>query len=207
MKYSHFIFDIDGTLMDTERTGMLSLKQTIKEFTGRDLPMEELLPFFGLPSAKASELLGLEKADEFARVWEEHFQELMYLVTIFPGVEDMLSSLKEAGCGLGIVTSRNRVEFGYDPNLGKIAHFFDCVVCSDDTPRPKPAPDPIIKYMEVMGAGREDCLYLGDTDHDYACAHSAGVDFALADWKGRGWQDIPASFKFSSVEEIMKNII
>lgn len=204
--YRHLIFDIDGTLLDTEQTGMRSLGQTIFEFTGKKLKHEELLPYFGLPSAKASQIIGLKDAKKFAEVWETHFQELMYLVTIFPGVEDFLRRLKAEGCFIGVVTSRSRVEFNYDPNLRKLSPYFDCTVCSDDTPRPKPFPDPVLAYMEKMSASKEECLYLGDTEHDCSCAHSAGVDFALADWKHRGWQGIPAEYKFSEISEIEKII-
>lgn len=204
--YSHFIFDIDGTLLDTEQTGMLSLKQTIKEFTGKDLTMAQLLPYFGLPSIKTSQILGLSDPDKFAEVWETHFQELMYLVTIFPGMEDVLKKLKARGCHLGIVTSRSKVEFNYDPHLRKIAHYFDCAICSDDTLRHKPFPDPVLEYMKRLDAKPAECLYLGDTEHDCACASSAGIDFALADWKNRGFQNIPAIFKFSSVGELTEKI-
>ena len=147
MTYRHFIFDIDGTLLDTEQTGMLSLRQTIKEFTGKELSIPELLPYFGLPSSKTSQILGLADKNRFAEVWETHFQELMYLVTIFPGMEEILQKLKDEKCHLGIVTSRSRVEFDYDPNLKKIAHFFDCAICSDDTLRHKPFPDPVLEYF------------------------------------------------------------
>lgn len=202
MTYRHFIFDIDGTLLDTEQTGMLSLRQTIKEFTGKELSIPELLPYFGLPSSKTSQILGLADKNRFAEVWETHFQELMYLVTIFPGIEEILQKLKDEKCHLGIVTSRSRVEFNYDPNLKKIAHFFDCAICSDDTLRHKPFPDPVLEYLKRLDAEPSQCLYLGDTEHDYFCAKSAGIDFALADWKNRGFQNIPAVFKFSTAGEL-----
>ena len=48
-----------------------------------------------------------------------------------------------------------------------------------------------------------EVLFLGDTWHDFACARDAGCDFALADWKGRGWQDIPARYKFSDAREML----
>lgn len=203
MRYKHFIFDIDGTLLDTEKTGVLSLQQTVKELTGKDMPYEELYYYFGLPSAEASKALGAADAGIFARTWETHFQELMNLVTVFPGVEDALKAIKAAGCHLGIVTSRNRFELGYDPTLRKWSSLFDLMVSSEDTPRHKPAPDPVLFYMEKMGALKEESIYIGDTAHDWQCAVGAGIDFALADWCGRGLRDIRPQYYITSSENIL----
>ena len=52
--YEDFVFDIDGTLLDTERTGVLSLMQTIRELTGEEAGYEEAYRFFGVPSAKVA---------------------------------------------------------------------------------------------------------------------------------------------------------
>ena len=138
--YTDFVFDIDGTLLDTERTGVLSLVQTIRELTGREVSYEEAYGFFGTPSAKASETLGYDDPDRFAEVWETHFQELMYLVKPFPGVVELLDALKENGVRLGIVTSRSRFELQYDPVLAPLLPRFDAVISSGDSVRHKPFP-------------------------------------------------------------------
>ena len=57
--YRHFVFDIDGTLIDTERTGVLSLIKTVRELLGVEMPYEEAYGYFGIPSAKVAPLLGL----------------------------------------------------------------------------------------------------------------------------------------------------
>ena len=198
--YTDFVFDIDGTLLDTERTGVLSLVRTIRELTGREVSYEEAYGFFGVPSFKASATLGYADKDRFAQVWEEHFQELMHLVAPFPGVEEMLDALKAQGVRMGVVTSRSKFEIEYDPHLARLLPRFDVVVGSEDSLRHKPFPDPMLAYFAKTGAEAATTLYIGDTMHDYQCGHAAGCDFALADWKTRGGQGIPADYCFSDTE-------
>ena len=202
--YTDIVFDIDGTLLDTEKTGVLSLLQTVRELTGREMSYEEGYGFFGTPSARASETLGFGDPARFAEVWEEHFQELMYLVKPFPGVEDILRDLKAAGVRTGVVTSRSRFEFSYDPTMKRWAGFFDRVVCSEDSVRHKPFPDPMLTYRAAVGATPETTLFVGDTVHDWQCGHDAGCDFALADWFGRGGQGIAAEYRFTDAASLRR---
>ena len=203
-RYTDIVFDIDGTLIDTERTGVLSLIQTVRELTGKDMSYEEAYGYFGTPSARASRELGCSDAAHFAEVWEVHFQELMYLVKPFPGVEEVLADVKKAGMRTGIVTSRSRFEFSYDPTLKLWAPFFDRVVCSEDSERHKPFPDPMMAYMKAVGAEPENTLYVGDTVHDWQCGHDAGCDFALADWKGRCDRQIRAEYRFTDAQGLRR---
>ena len=203
-RYTDIVFDIDGTLIDTERTGVLSLIQTVKELTGKEMSYEEAYGYFGTPSARASRELGCSDAAHFAEVWEEHFQELMYLVKPFPGVEQLLADVKKAGLRTGIVTSRSHFEFSYDPTLKRWGAFFDKVVCSEDSERHKPFPDPMLAYMKAVGAKPETTLFVGDTVHDWQCGHAAGCDFALADWSGKGDQGIAAEYRFTDVSGLRR---
>ena len=202
--YTDIVFDIDGTLLDTERTGVLSLMQTAKELTGREMTYEEAYGYFGTPSARASRELGCSDAARFAEVWEEHFQELMYLVKPFPGVEELLIDVKKAGRRVGVVTSRSHFEFSYDPTMRRWGAFFDKVICSEDSERHKPFPDPMLAYMKAVGAKPETTLFVGDTVHDWQCGHAAGCDFAHADWFMRGEQGIAAEYRFTDASGLRR---
>lgn len=201
--YRLAVFDIDGTLIDTERTGVESLVITIRELLGVDVPYEEAYKAFGIPSNKVAGLYGYPDAVRFGERWEENFVALSHHISPFPGVLAALQRIKAAGLATGVVTSRNRMEFDYDDYLREMVPYLDHIVCSEDTLHHKPHPEPLLRCIELASGalgtpiGPEEVLFFGDTDHDFACARSAGCDFALADWKGRGWQDIPARFKFS----------
>ena len=80
---------------------------------------------------------------------------------------------------------------------------FSVSVCSDDTERRKPFPEPLLKYLELSGAKSTEVLYIGDSEHDMACAKAAGVDCGLAMW-GRSYakKNPSADFYFVSPEEI-----
>ncbi|MGN0188552.1 MAG: HAD family hydrolase [Candidatus Cryptobacteroides sp.] len=206
-KYKNIIFDIDGTLIDTERTGVLSLVQTVRELLGREIPYDEAYSYFGIPSGKVAPLLGYAPAEHFAEVWEEHFVELMHLMKAFPGVEEMMRRLSEAGCRMGCVTSRNRYEFEKDMELKPLLKYFEVEICAEDTLLHKPDPEPALEFLRRTGATADNTIFVGDTLHDCQCAHGAGIPFLLADWRSRGLQGIAAEHRAQNAEEMLRILL
>ena len=201
--YKHFIFDIDGTLIDTERTGVLSLIKTVEELMGNSMPYLEAYTYFGIPSAQVGPMLGYSDPECFGQRWEENFVELSHLMKAFDGTEEVLAAVKSAGRTTGCVTSRSRYEFEKDVHMQKLVKYFDHIVCAEDSIGHKPSPEPMYAYMQKAGGARpEECIYIGDTMHDYQCAAGAGCDFALADWQHRGLQGIPARYHLTEVSQI-----
>lgn len=208
-RYRYYIFDIDGTLIDTEATGILSLQQTIRELMHLEMDYEEVRPYFGIPSGTVPGLLGYDDAEGFLELWEALFVKKMVDAQAFPGVKEMLEKLRERGIRLGCVSSRTRMEFNNDMHFRPLASLFEVTILSEDSEKHKPDPDPLFAFYRKMEAltgepvKPEECLYLGDTVHDSSCAHGAGCDFALADWRKRGAGDIQAEYVFSSADEIL----
>lgn len=208
MMYKLAVFDIDGTLIDTEKTGVESLVVTIKELLGTDIPYEEAYKYFGIPSNKVAGLLGYEDSKLFGERWEENFIALSHYIRPFPGVLEALKRIKATGIATGVVTSRNKMEFDYDDHLRTMVPYLDHKVCSEDTVHHKPHPEPLLHCISLASKALgtaispNEVIFFGDTGHDYACARDAGCDFALADWKGRDAGEILFRYKFSSAEEM-----
>lgn len=183
MNYRHIVFDVDGTLLSSSLADMRGLQDTVAELTGQVLPLEELRFSQGIPGVATLKRLGLEHIPNAHALWVENVKRYRDSIRLFDGIRETVEALAEQGYGLGIVTSRIRREFDVEfPRYG-ISALFQTVLCADDEGAGhKPAPDPLLKYMELTHTTPQELLYVGDTVYDSQCAHSAGADFALALW-------------------------
>lgn len=188
-KYKHILFDLDGTIFDTHEANMQGLLVVLKEFyKDTNETVESLGRFFGIPGKKTIEALNIPKqqSEYFFSRWIEEVYKREDTAKIFDGILPVIKRLKELGYKLGIITSRVRQKNGTgilcDYMPVPIKPYFDMAVCADDVKNPKPAPDSILRYMEITGAKACEILFIGDAYTDLECANDAGVDFGLATW-------------------------
>ncbi len=177
-----FIFDVDGTLTDTEKTTISALKKTMKDLFDKEYAYDQLKFAFMHTGKGALRELGVEDVDSTFEVWSKNIVDMYGDVTVYPGIDEMLKTLKQDGKKLGIVTSRYQFEVEIDLVLKTILHYFDAVVPHNDDLRPKPYPDQLIEAMDFLGIVPEEAYYVGDSKFDYQCAKSCGTDFILANW-------------------------
>lgn len=205
-KYKHLVFDIDGTLMDTVQLHMESLRATLKELTGKDVPEEELTFTFGIPGLSSLTQLGISDPGTVIEKWVSYYQEAAERLglKLFPGIREVLEQLHRSDVKLGIITSKLRVEYDTQFLDQGIADWFETVITSSDTPKGKPYPDPMYAYLEKTGADKEEVLYFGDTVYDMDCARSAGVDQALVLWGCLLPDGIEATYRLEKPEDILE---
>jgi HAD superfamily hydrolase (TIGR01549 family) len=203
MKYSHIIFDVDGTLIDTEKALLRSLQDTLFELKGQKPDLADLKFSFGIPGEDTFKQMDISNIKEASQIWYNHFiKDHHSSVGLFPGIETLIKDLHSKGYQLGIVTSRNRFEFRNDfPRFG-VSEYFGTVVCADDSEHSKPHPGPMLKYLETAGIESSEALYIGDTAYDMQCAAGAGVDFGLALWGHNSARHIRAAWYFQTPYEV-----
>lgn len=184
MRYRYIAFDIDGTLLDSSAADLAGLEETLRTQMGLALPTEALVGALGIPSRDILEKFGVppEKIEPLSRMWADRMYAHFDRVRVFPGIEQALERLCEAGARVGVVTSKNGEEYARDMSPFGLEKYFCTVVTASDTRLHKPNPEPLLEYMRRIGARREQTLYIGDSVYDRDCARGAGVDFALAVW-------------------------
>ena len=204
MKYEHIIFDIDGTLLDTEFAVLHSLQDTAMLYLNRHIPTDELNFALGIPGEVALANLGIKDIKEANKCWNDKMVKYQQRIRLFDGARNMLDALHNKGCRLGIITSKTRGEYETDFVPHGVSHYFDSVICVDDSEKPKPNPDPLLTYLKRNGVLAKDVIYIGDTQYDSMCAHSAGVDFGLALWGCHNSNNIECEYQFESPDKIVK---
>lgn len=198
-----FVFDVDGTLLNTEKMYMLSLQHTLKE-NGFDLTYGDVYRSFGLPSYEALQFLEIPNPEKIQKEWQSHYHDFWDEVDVFPGIQDVLAKLAESH-SVGLVTSNTAEEYADHANAFGIDQYFDAFVFAGQTPRMKPFADPIEKAMTDLKVEPNETIYIGDSVHDMQAAHNASAKFGLAGW-GTKERDLfeHADYIFEVPADIMK---
>ena len=181
----YILFDFDGTLVNTNDVILASWQHTYRHYLGHEMPVDHITSCFGEPLllTMEREFPGVdpqESADVYRQFQLENADKL---VTIFPGIKELLADLKEAGYVLGIVTSRTRESALRYMDMFAITSYFSDLVTCDDTTVHKPNPDPILLAMSKLGASAEESIMIGDSPFDIKCANNAGVDSVMVNWR------------------------
>jgi beta-phosphoglucomutase len=177
------IFDYNGLLVDDLKLheeaymrtaadlGIPLARDTVRGYLSHT-PDQKRIPFFGDISDKAwQEILNLKKRYYFSLLEETDI--------VFPDVEMVLKSLSEK-FALALVsnTSREYFERSFPRHL---AMLFRETIFAGEVDNPKPSPEPLLKVMESLGIGPDECCYVGDSVLDVQMAKTAGVRiFAVA---------------------------
>lgn len=184
---------------------MKSLQFTL-EANGIHKEYEDLYAIFGLPSLDALIKFNIENPEEMQKEWQSHYHDFWNEVKLFDGIHDMLADLKATGVKMGIVTSNTPEEFADHADNFEINGFFDDFVFAGQTPKMKPAADPILKSMADLDADPSESIYIGDSVHDMHAAHNAGIKLGMASWgvRDRAVFNDEADIIFETPADILK---
>ena len=188
-KYKVLLFDLDGTLCDTDEMIVQTMQAIYKEFKPvKERSREELYYFSGPP---IRDTLGNEFPDQDPDYMYDVFKKVskgFYKDFVYPYKDEIeiLTALKEKGYRLGVVTNKGLPLTIYSLEICHIDSLFDVIISADDVATPKPDPTGINKALEKLGIkNKEEVLYIGDNDIDYITASNAGVDTLLVTWGPR----------------------
>ncbi|MCL6456528.1 MAG: HAD family hydrolase [Gorillibacterium sp.] len=202
--YTTFIYDVDGTLIDTEKAVLGSLQKMLKVDYDRVVELRDLLFVLGIPGSVSLPQLGMDDINRANARWNYFMKDFYHSIEVFNGITDLLDTLKRRHVIQGIVTSKTNQELNEDFVPFGLMSYLTHIVCADDTEKHKPNPEPLLRFLQISGAEPSSSIYIGDTIYDYQCAKAANIDFALALWGCKEHEHIPAKYKFEKPQDLIK---
>jgi pyrophosphatase PpaX len=186
--YSYYLFDADGTLIDTIELIYQCFVFTCKKFGNKEITKEEVVKNIGLTLRSQMEVyFGPLTEERFSELAGEHMKYQLSIypryLKLFPTVLDGLALLCEQGRHCGIVTSRRRQTLDLYLKKTGIYDFFEVFVTPESTKKHKPEPEPVLEALTLFHvAGKSAVLMVGDSEFDIECGSRAGVDTAFVNW-------------------------
>ncbi|MFF0910523.1 HAD family hydrolase [Microbacterium enclense] len=173
------LWDMDGTLVDTEPYWMAAEKPLVESFGGT-WSHAQALGMVGLALEDSAALLqnaGVRMSvDEIvAHLTDEVLRQLATTGVPFrPGARELLADLRRAGVKTGLVTmSMRRMALSVVDLIDFPA--FDVVVAGDDVERPKPFPDPYLQAAAALGVDIADTVAIEDSPNGLRSAIASGA--------------------------------
>lgn len=173
------LFDMDGTLTDSERLWTIALDRVAADYGGALRPAtreamvgQDMWATIDLMHRE----LGVDVAPETtARTLTDHTMEIFHDGLPFKdGAPELLAAVKAAGLRTALVTAtyRNLVDVALE-TLGH--NTFDVTVCGDEVTRNKPDPEPYRRALELLGLPAQECLVIEDSPTGSRSASLAGI--------------------------------
>ncbi len=172
------LFDMDGTLLDSEKIWDVALAD-LATWLGGELSASARQRMVGSSLGRSVAILhadlGIEADAESSGCYlTERTAELFATDLVWkPGARELLDAVHGAGIPAALVTSTHRrlTEIALD-TIGR--HYFAATVCGDEVPRPKPHPDPYLQAARLLGVRAEHSVAIEDSPLGITAAESAG---------------------------------
>ncbi|KZM55167.1 pyrophosphatase PpaX [Aeribacillus pallidus] len=210
MNIDTVLFDLDGTLINTNELIIESFLHTLNYYYPGKYQREDILPFIGPPLIDTFQRINPEKAEEMVRRYREfnHAQHDL-LVKEYDHVHETVRALKEKGLKLGIVTTKIRDTVMMGLKLTEMDSFFDAIITLDDVQHAKPHPEPVLSALKLLGSEPSNALMVGDNLHDIEAGKNAGTLTAGVAWsiKGREYiESLKPDFMLDKMSDLL-NIV
>ena len=206
MNYKLVIFDLDGTLADTLQLIFDSFNFVLQKYRSTELSPREIMSYFGPPEDVC--IKNIMGDDDFDNVWHDYlkyYEDHINESVVYRGIPELLSSLKNSGCRLGVFTGKGSDTTDMTLRHHGLKELFDVIVTGSNVVNHKPHPEGIELSLRLFNVDPDTAVLVGDSISDYKASVSAKIHFIAAMYDGfvqANKFDGTECTKVSSVQEL-----
>lgn len=172
------LFDMDGTVADTEDLHMQALRH-VAGLHGVNLAPDHLEAISGRTSLAVMADLFPDRGNadlrQLVKAKEQRFRDLSEGLTPMPGLVSLLNRARADGLSIGLVTNAPLVNITHLLRILRIGDYFDTIVTADYVARPKPDPLPYVTALVALKVAPAEALAFEDSAPGVVSATGAGI--------------------------------
>ena len=172
------IFDMDGTIVDSDQVIIDTRTELIKLYKPKDykIDIDKIRTYSGPPVFESCKDCFPEYDPNFMlKEYRERTKKYYKNLKTFPGCVEVINKLYKDGYKLAIVTSKNTDRTEASLKDFDIKHLFELLVTADKVTHGKPHPEGMNKVLEYFKITSDEALVIGDTGYDYFAAKNANI--------------------------------
>lgn len=179
-RYAAAIFDLDGTLIGTERILVETCLHTLADY-GHPVSRAFVLSMVGVSEVEGFRRICAEIGvdldfDSFSEAWSKANQSAYAKgIPLMPGVAELLAQLNELNIPVAVATNSSTSGAWRKLGLAGIGTAFETVIGYDAVTTPKPAPDVFLAAAAGLGVNPADCIAFEDSETGVIAALAAGM--------------------------------
>ena len=183
-RFKCIIFDMDGTLTETNQLIFDSFNYIAMKYKGKTYSPAEIVAMFGPPEEGALlDVVGEEQIDEAMKYYVAYYRKHhKALAKVYPGILELLRFLKRQKVRCALFTGKGIHTTTITMQAFALMPYFEYVVTGNDVVNHKPAPEGIEKILQHFSLRKEEVLMVGDSVGDVKAAREAGVKIAVVLW-------------------------
>lgn len=205
--FKGIIFDMDGTVIDTNDLIIRCLKESVQTHLGYTPSTQDLHPILGKPLQIQTAFFSEQKGPEMEADYRVCYRKGRDAeTTLFPGIDELLEALHAEGLRMAVLSNKGSHGVRHALQRFQLERYFDPVITMDDVINRKPHPEGLFRILEQWGVEPAEALLIGDSANDILCANQAGVASMLVDWTilpPDQFANLRIDFRVRSTEDIL----
>ncbi|MER2108713.1 MAG: HAD-IA family hydrolase [Solibacillus sp.] len=178
--YHLYIFDLDGTIIDSSELMLKSLAYATKDIEGYIIDEKLFFSQMGKKLEEIFDILGIDPS--LAALYRQYSAKHQDEIKVFEEVIAFIKGLKSQNKLVTINTGKEYVRTQKILGEMQLEELFDLVVCSDKLVNSKPHPESIYTTLERLAITKEKTVMIGDSYQDILCAQNAEIDSVFVGW-------------------------
>ena len=196
--YKVFIFDLDGTLLDTLQDLANAVNYALRQHAMPEHSLDDIRRFVGngvrllMERAVPNGAGNPQFEAAFATFRQYYMEHSLDTTRPYDGIPELLRALKQRGCRLAVVSNKMMAA-----TQELCVHFFPEIEVAigeheAEGIRKKPAPDTVCEALRQLGCDKQGAVYVGDSDVDIMTARNSGLPCISVLWGFRDRQFLTA---------------